>query len=64
VVEDKIPGFWKITKRELGGLVSLFVLYIIGGPRRGVGYSKFQVSPFCSRTGNKRIWKPPPGLLH
>jgi hypothetical protein len=25
---EKIPWFWKITRIELGGLVSLFVLYI------------------------------------
>jgi hypothetical protein len=28
VVEEKIPWFWKLTRRELGDLVSLFVLYI------------------------------------
>jgi hypothetical protein len=28
-VEDKIPWFWKITRRILGDLISLFVLYII-----------------------------------
>jgi hypothetical protein len=28
MVAEKIPWFWKITRRELGDLVSLFVLYI------------------------------------